>query len=127
MKFKVKQLKPIISIIAKLKNGEHFSLNNSEFTIMANTQLDFKRIRLFFKGTIWKKRYHQSVNWWDYHSKYKGIPIRIWGISDAPKACKAIMETKIVTEQVPTGYKTVTHEKEVLVGWDCGNKTKKKG
>jgi len=125
MAYNGKALKKFYKVIKKLPEDQYFETVRNTLSFTAPTQDDVKKIRSYFKGTIWKKSYNQYGEWWEYKTSIKGIDIRIYGVSESPKTCVAIKEKRMVKERRPTEYETVEVEREVIVGWDCGGKKKK--
>ena len=92
--------------------------NRLEF--QAYTQADVERIRGMLPPVIWNKNYVEFSGWWAYSAEYKDIILYIYAVKEAPRTCKAIVEKKIVIEKFPTAFEERAVEKEVIVGWDCG-------
>lgn len=89
--------------------------------LQAETQAELQGIQAAFR-TVWKRTWETSINWWEYRTVTpEGLHVRIYGVREAPSRCKAITEKRQVQVEVPTAFETKTEEKEVIVGWDCGN------
>ena len=110
-------------VIACIPDGQHFDCSYAngrmvEFQIA--TQAGFAEFRKCFPGIVWSKEWSDDTKWWEFVAEWRDWTLKVYACHEAPKTCRAITEVRTVTEQVPVTYKEVTHEKEVIVGWDCG-------
>jgi len=97
----------------------YFDVYSRSLDIQAHTQAEATVIRRFFPGTTWKKEWNAECKWWEYHTDHDGIHIKIYAVTEGPKTCTAITETRTVTKRVPVTFKDETTEETVIVGWDC--------
>jgi hypothetical protein len=99
--------------IKKLPPGTYFYFShNGGLQLSATTQNDVKTIRSSFRGVIWKKRFSEYCQQWEYRAKTRtGVEVTISGVTEGPPACKMVEETVIEKRKVPVTYE----EKEVEV------------
>ena len=119
-------LRHFYPILCTMPEGTQFSVERSnEITFQAHTLAEVESRKAFFPGQIWKRTWNRRCDWWEYTATLEdGYRVKIWAVHESPPQCKAITETRMVEEQVPVAFETRTVEKEVLVGWDCGNGVK---
>lgn len=112
----------MVPLICMLPIGQHYdAYADNELRMQASSQEQVKQLRNCFPGTIWKKTYNKGLSWWEYDTELDGIKINIYAVSEGPKTCKAITEKKMVEEKIPTAWITTMVEKEVIIGYDCGD------
>jgi len=111
-----------VAIARRLPHG--ICVDNSPTTknisLQAHTQERAREVRAAFPGVIWSKKWRDGLNWWEYHGTFKGWEIMIYACAEAPPACKAIVEKRLVKTKRPIAFETIEEEKDVIVGWDCG-------
>jgi hypothetical protein len=115
------------SFFFSISNFHPFKENNEvDFTkrvlgveFQADTQERVARIRQAFGHAVWQKKWDEGSKWWNYLTTDTRYPIYIYAVKEAPKTCTAIIEKRVVKEQVPVKYEERTVEKEVIVGWKC--------
>lgn len=117
-----KNLMKICRLVRNLPEGtfiDNTEADLNSISFQATTQKNVEVIRKNFPGSIWKKDFSKSLNWWTYTSNWRGWNLKIYAVTEAPKTCKAIIEKQVVMETVPIGWEERPVEKEVIVGWNC--------
>lgn len=111
-----------VTLLDKLPDGLWVEFDGGKgLSFQGHSQEQTRAIRAYFPGIRWDKEFNESCNWWEYRSTYRGVPLKIYAVTEAPPACRCIEEETWVEEQVPTQFETRT-VKRVKVTWDCGKK-----
>ena len=110
----------IIKLAALVPESTFVDIALTGISMQAHTCEQVQATRKLFPPAVWKRTWNKSGGWWFYEATIEGVRLDIYACSEAPPQCKAIMEKRTVTRQVPTAYEEVTEEQEVIVGWDCG-------
>ena len=109
--------------MSKMPDGTYFDIGDETLMFHASTHAKAREIRSFFKDTKWTRKYESGLEWWEWVCEFsEEITIKIIAINDNPANCTAIFEKQMVTEKVPVTFEERTVEKDVIVGWNCGDK-----
>jgi hypothetical protein len=109
-----KTIETITKSIRYLKNipsGTYFGFNYAgSLNFDAKTQAEVRAIRSAFRGVVWKKKFIEWANAWQYTGKTRsGVEVVITGCTEGPPACKMVEETVMEERSVP-----VTYEKKMV-------------
>ena len=125
MSYAKKTLFDAMDILRALPNGTHFDVGNEEpatLSFQAATQEEVRKLRAFFPGCVWRKSWNDGgCSWWEYDTEFRGFPVKIYAVSEAPPTCHAITEEREVEVQVPLTFETRKRTEKVIVGWSCGD------
>lgn len=121
MSIKSEHLEKQLVVVRMLPDGTYFdTCRNGSLDLILCSQQQVAAVRAALGPALWRKEYVQEPNWWAYHAEVCGVPVRIYGVHEAPPTCKAIVEEYDAEEQVPVAFETRIVHKQRIVGWDCG-------
>lgn len=106
--------------LASMPEGIFFDTpsSGSGLNFIVHTQVHCAQVRSCFPGVVWSKKRDDSLNWWEYRAIWREMPIRIYGVAEAPPTCHATIEEYSVEEQVPVEFETKTVTK-TRTKWVC--------
>jgi len=128
MAYTTECMKHFLPIIEDLPEDIWWDCNHRELSFQARTQEEARRIRSYFKGVTWTRKYNNGfeddgeikAQWWEWNAKDGAYNLRIFAIKEAPPTCRAIYEERTVTRAVPVAYEEREVVERVLTGYDCG-------
>ena len=102
----IAKLTATVKILNKIPHGTYFCFNyRGGINLEGRTQEDVKKIRKSFRGVIWKKRFVEYAETWEYTGTTRtGVEIMITGVTEGPPACKMVEETVMEERSTPIGY-----------------------
>jgi len=113
-------LKKALPVLLQMPDDVYFDTDIlGRVSFQPHTQEEVALIKSFFPGLIWKRTWNKGLNWWEYETEWNGIKVNLYAVHEAPPMCRAITERRMVTKRIPTEFKEVTEETEVIVGWEC--------
>jgi hypothetical protein len=100
-----------LKYLKKVPSGTFFCFNyNGHLSLEADTQAEVRAIRSAFRGVVWKKKFTEWSNSWQYTGKTRnGVEVVITGCKEGPPACKMVEEVVMEERSVP-----VTYEKKMV-------------